>query len=101
MEEYPFTKVLSYSRRSYPKSRFRRSLYRLLNLVSRYHSIQAQITAKERIQILSGNHNYDYTNSIVDSTTATNSANGEFAVDISALGNIQAGSIFFKAQRQD
>ena len=30
-----------------------------LNLVSRYHSIQAQITAKERIQILSGNHNYD------------------------------------------
>ena len=68
-----------------------------LNLVSRYHSIQAQITAKERIQILSGNHNYDYTNSIVDSTTATNSANGEFAVDISALGNIQAGSIFFKA----
>ena len=68
-----------------------------LNLVSRYHSIQAQITAKERIQILSGNHNYDYTNSIVGSTTATNSADGEFAVDISALGNIQAGSIFFKA----
>ena len=68
-----------------------------LNLVSRYHSIQAQITAKERIQILSGNYKYDYTNSIVDSTTATNSANGEFAVDISALGNLQAGAIFFKA----
>ncbi len=63
-----------------------------LNLVSRYHSIQAQITAKEKIRILSGNNTYDSNNFTLNSTTGV-AQNGEFAVDISALANMQAGSI--------
>ena len=63
-----------------------------LNLVSRYHSIQAQITANKKIRILSGNNEYNYQNNSLDSIIATPSTI-EFAVDISALSNLQAGSI--------
>ena len=64
-----------------------------LNLVSRYHNIQAQITANKKIRILSGNNEYNYQNNSLDSTTLLTPSTIEFAVDISALSNLQAGSI--------
>ena len=61
-----------------------------LNLVSRYHDIQAQITAQTRLRILSGNQTYNSNNFTITSNTNTGSG---FAVDISALANLQSDSI--------
>ena len=64
-----------------------------LNLVSRYHDIQAQITAKTKLRILSGNVAYT-SNTDNDSTLSSDTTSSYgYAVNISSLGNLQAGSI--------
>ena len=61
--------------------------------MSRYHDIQAQITAKTKLRILSGNVAYT-SNTDNDSTLSSDTTSSYgYAVNISSLGNLQAGSI--------
>ena len=65
----------------------------VLNLVSRYHEITAEIKAKDKLRILAGNHNYNLQNFTLDSSTGIENNSGNLSIDISALGGLKAGSI--------
>ena len=65
----------------------------VLNLVSRYHEITAEIKAKDKLRILAGNQTYNLQNFTLDSSTGIENNSGNLSIDISALGGLKSGSI--------
>ena len=72
----------------------------VLNLVSRYHEITAEIKAKDKLRILAGNQTYNLQNFTLDSSTGITQT-GNYSIDISALGGLKSGSIELVASEKD
>jgi filamentous hemagglutinin family protein len=65
-----------------------------VDLVSRVHSVSAEILGGKNLNIYAGNHRFDYNRRLMESLKTTTSGNREgIAIDASAMGSMYAGRI--------